>query len=410
MGAKRAESNIDWIIAFSLFFFYVVWFFLFVKPTFFEDAKPDFLTNVEQGFLNDVTWKVYTYPVVVQAQITEANVPLFVSYDLGRNVSNIFLQNHSFLVDNEKLFFVGNVRQGMNRFFLLFSNETYAQAPQLSDLFANSETLSTNSLKASFSRGLVQSIDFRGKQRVQSVTLTFNGGTLQNTSTVVKEGTVARIGVARDELSVFTYAFSQNPLLFMFIQPSNKQYVVQMDMHLDKYASYTPDASTKRGLVYPSSCESFQNNVASFSDNDTIAFLFDRMVNISVCPKNTTLNVLFRFTITNETLVKIVFVNGTNTTYTKYFSPTVSIKTAEPTSGISLSNLLALQGNTYAALKERWAADNFEIITKNTTHMMATFGTTPPEGIDVIARQQTFFLLDKFTNVQNLTVIMRGWR
>src|SRR3989344_6451995 len=222
MGEKKAESNIDWIIAFSLFFFYVVWFILFVKPTFYEDAKPNFLTSVEQGFVNDVFWKVYTYPIRVTAQMTDTNVPLFVPFDIGRNVTNIFLQNHSFLVDNGKLFFVGNVLAGTNYFFLLFSNESYSPAPQISDLFANSQTLSTTGFRAELPEGVLNTIQYRNKVRMQSMRLTFNDGTLQNTSTFVKEDTVARIGLSRDELSVFTYAFSQNPLVFMFIQPSNK--------------------------------------------------------------------------------------------------------------------------------------------------------------------------------------------
>ncbi len=411
MNRKRAESNVDWIIAFSLFFFYIVWFFIFVKPIFFADQNPDFLTNVKNGFLADTTWKVYRYPVQVVSTFTENHAPLFATYDLGLNSSFLFLHNHSFLLDTGRIFFIGDVSNGKNYFFLMASNETYTPAYEASDLYASSTTLSAMGMRSSFQNGLLTNAEYRGKVLLNKLQTTFNGETLQNTSTFVRSTTVARIGVTRDELTVNNYGFAFNPIIYTFIQPNSKTHTVQLTADLTKFGSFLTDPATSKSLAYPANCETYESNMASFFDNDTIAFLFDRRVNMSVCPKNTSLQVTFSYAIQNESLYKIVFFNGSTKNYSLFTTqPNAIIKTGEPIFGISFINLLNLKSYSYDALKQRWGADNFEIIGKNTTVTFIDIGTNPPEGINIIAQERNYFLVDKYGFVSNFTLVLRGWK
>ncbi len=411
MVTKRAESNVDWIIAFSLFFFYIVWFFIFVRPVFFTNQNPDFLTNVKNGFLADTSWKVERHPIQVTSPFTEGHAPLFAQYDLGLNSSYLFLHNHSFLLDNGRLFFIGDLLNGKNYFFLMTSNESYTPAYESSDLYASITTLSAMSMRASFQNGLLTNAEYRGKILLTDLKTTFNLGTLQNTSTFVQSGTVARIGVTRDELSVNSYGFAFNPAVYTFIEPKSKPYTVTHTADLVKFGSFLTDPAVSKSLAYPASCETYESNMASFFDNDTIAFIFDRRVNMSICPKNTSLQVQFSYAIQNESLYKIVFFNGSAKNYSLFTTqPSATIKTGEPIFGISFVNLINLKSYSYAALQQRWSVNNFEVIGKNNSVTFIDIGASPPEHVNVIAQERNYFLVDKYGAVSNFTLILRGWR
>ena len=97
---KRGTSQVDWAISLALFLIYVIWFFIFVRPTFLQDNVQESLINiVEDNFKEDYKWTVSKLPIMIHTNITNTYEPIILDFPYS------WEQNHSRLDDNKEFVF-----------------------------------------------------------------------------------------------------------------------------------------------------------------------------------------------------------------------------------------------------------------------------------------------------------------
>ncbi|MBW2997793.1 hypothetical protein KY349_05630, partial [Candidatus Woesearchaeota archaeon] len=108
--SKKALSHVDWAMSLAIFLLYLAWFFIFVNPLFTPSENIDVLLDILQDGVEDNLYQdIERVKVFAPGDITGEYEPIIIPYDYDWSESRIALSADYFVIDQEKMFFLGNL-------------------------------------------------------------------------------------------------------------------------------------------------------------------------------------------------------------------------------------------------------------------------------------------------------------
>lgn len=407
MLQKRADTQVDWAISLGLFLLYLAWFFIFVRPLYSQELKPANVDLLKEKFVENASWIVNRYPIIVNSNFSFPYEPIVVDFDFGFNKTNAFIKQKSFFIGDGKLFFINNITNNSNKFYLLNSEERYESFNEVSDLTATEDLAITSNMNVNFENATIIDVNFEGT-KINSFKIFGNGIELNvNNTNFTQEQTIARYKIIGQTLNHSSYIFAKNSRIYGLIN-AIQNHNIKIEINLDDYENYFSNDVFRGAVPYPDGCENFEEKIIDFYTNSSnLLFVFDKNVNISFCAKNTSIDVKFEFGSANETLYKIIFFKGDYTDSLKYKEGYESyFGVNERILGFSETRLLAINATPYERLKNEFGVGDFRVVVNE---LNLSYGANPTENANIYANEFDGFLLNKFADVKKITISLVAW-
>ncbi len=407
MSKKRADTQVDWAISLGLFLLYLAWFFIFVRPLYSQELRPANVDLLKEKFIENTSWTVNRYPIIINSNFSFPDEPIVADFNFDFNKTNAFIMEKSFFMGDGKIFFVNSITNSSNKFYLLNSEERYEPFNEASDLTATENLAITSNMSVDFENATIIDVNFDGI-KINSFRVLMNGIELNtNNTNFSQKRTIARYKVIGQTLNHSSYIFARNSRIYGLVR-AIQNHNMKIEVNLDNYESYFSNNVNRGNVPYPDSCNNFEGRMIDFYTNQSnLLFVFERNANISFCAKNTSIYVVFEFESGNETLYKIIFFKGDFTDSLKYLEGHESYFGAnEKISGFSETRLLVINATSYNRLKNEFGVGDFRIIVNE---LNLSYGANPVKSENIYANEFNGFLLDKFANVEKITISLMAW-
>ncbi|MEM4336571.1 MAG: hypothetical protein QXG86_01035 [Candidatus Woesearchaeota archaeon] len=405
---KVGDSQIDWVISLGIFLLYLAWFFIFIKPALFQEEASDFTSFIKENFDRDTMWVVEKVPIIIHSEKNLQKEPIIVNISSNYNETNSFMENKSFIIESNKLMFIGDVNLS-SVFYLISSNETYMMFNEVTDLKATQNSASVTDFSVDFNNFMLHSASFYGL-KIRDALFKIDGQDIDTSDSYFSDKKIAAQYLIKSQaVNISTYVFAYNPRVYMFFYTDK---TISQKFEIDNYQNYFFDNKDKGQIHYPEACyEKNTDKLALYDNNSVIFFFFNKKVNFYFCSKNDTLELKIEFNGSSEQ--KIVFFKGDFDEYIDYsgvYNAEVGIK--EETKLYSIQKIQSLSSTDYTSLKNKWDLENFRIIVKNLTNnnVIAEIGTSPYDSADIYAEEITTFSVDKFSDIEEIKIIFQSWR
>ena len=405
---KRGDSQVDWAISLGIFLLYLAWFFIFIRPSLVQEQIPNLVSLVRDNFERDAFWTVERVPIIVTSERNLTKEPIIVNISSKYSESNSFMQNQAFIINNGRLFFIGDVNFS-SIFYLISSNETYTMFNQITDLTATEQQTTVTDFSADFENFALKSAFFFGT-KIRDSMFTIEGQAINTSnSSFSNKKIAAQYSIKTQALNLTTYIFAYNPRIYLFFS-TNKNIFQRFE--LDRYEGYFFDNADNGNIHYPEACYEKNTTQLLFHDNSSnLLFLFDREVSFDFCSQNTSIELEINFD--NSAEERIIFFRGDYLNYTSYIdSYEADVGVKEELNLPSLTGIQALSLANYNDLKNRWGVQDFRIFVTNISNeeLISTIGTSPYEKATVYAEETRSFLLDKFGELEDIKISFQSWR
>lgn len=416
MKQKRGINQVDWAISLGIFLVYLAWFFLFVKPLVAPRALAALTPTIKDSFDDYTEWTVQKVPVIVLSNITGNMEPIIVNMS-NHNKSHLsFTNKRYYVIDYDKVFFLGNLTEGGNIFWMVNSSLTYTKETPVTDLISTSTYASTPDFRANFVNGLLASLQYKTKSRIKSFDFLVNDASINKSSnSYSNEKIFAKYGVSADVNNTF-YVFSNNKKVYGYFKPKQPtSSEIKLSFSLDNYTNYYANEYYKRTFDYSKrSCDDFDSNFVNFYDSsDSITIVTDVHASMEVCNTNDTISFNAVMNLTGDHWYKIILSDDNylaTLTYAKdYFA---QFGFAEEIDGISSAKLDELKGQPYTTMKRSWDVtdnNNFKITVTNSTSNLLTYGDVPYAAANVFVEEYNMWLVDEYTNEEKVKVNIQTW-
>jgi hypothetical protein len=364
---KRGSVDVDWAISLAIFIIFLTIFFMFVFPMF--SVKPpetNIIQAVKEKFenpgANGAAWTVSK--VLIYVGNTNAGVypvSLLLPYNFG-TPNTSFPDNREFLIDENRIFFYHNLRNGS--IYLVSSNSTYSQTKASGyDLSCTSSGFSVSSnFDVSVLNGLITKIDYNG----ETAALNFDYGGLESTSSTDFWNKTFVCKYKRGFHS--TYVMGNYSMIFNYMGSENLN--LKLDLEDGRYHSYY-DSSAHTIPYNDNTCKSFSTDIIDLYDTDGIAFVSKDM-SVTMCYSNATgekLNLSMQL----RNPYTIILHQGNYANITPYTGTRIELGALQTLTGLSYDKLVQLNQSRrtrYEELKSEWgisAVNEFDWRVSNKT-------------------------------------------
>ncbi|MFW6230541.1 MAG: hypothetical protein ACOC32_00800 [Nanoarchaeota archaeon] len=432
MRKKAMGSQVDWAISIAIFLLFTLWFFIVLRqyvPT--ERIMESDIARIEEAFKEDVAFEFSRIPIFVSSPIAKDNVPVFVKNPV--NWSSFVLDDYLYSVEDEdNMFFMADVEEGMNVFFMKHSEREYQNA-SLGDgdfLYNLSDTIVVDSQQYSvrYPDNILEEIFFRSQQHLYDFNMTMNGEYLviENASRSIPT-VFAKHDNTMDWSRLRSYVFPDNSYVFaimdIFSFVGNNvtfgfEFTIPMadTYFLEGYAPYS--------VSFSSGCLDLQSSVIDFEgENTSTTFMFDREMDMELCDASTVNEDLILFTAEfdysptdiSKRLEFIIFSHEDTYVRTKdqvILPSNMSSGIKESYSGISRSKLTELSSRDVEDLVDSWNFSeelefSIEVYDADETYLVVE--TADPGVTDVFSRTFSYYLIDPFGNRKPVLVNIKTW-
>ncbi|MCK5630243.1 MAG: hypothetical protein KAI26_06505, partial [Nanoarchaeota archaeon] len=172
MWNKRGLNQIDWVISLAIFILYISWFFLLIRPYYFPIEEDPEIELLEDAFVDDIIWTIYKTPLVVFSDIHITYEPVEVNFSLELEESSFaFADNRYFTLFENNLYFLADLKNSSNLFWLVNSDETYEKPNIHTDLYATDYSASVSSMRATYHDGLLKKAYYKGDLVIDELAL-----------------------------------------------------------------------------------------------------------------------------------------------------------------------------------------------------------------------------------------------
>jgi len=403
--AKRADSQVDWVMSLGIFLLYIAWFFIFIKPQVAEKADlQSAVQNLESNFLENITWTIDKAPVFIDSSIINQKEPIIADFPYEWDNANSYLYKY-FIIDNGKLFFLHDLNASQDILWMIHSDYVYNQPFFSGDLNATETQAKTTSLTVNFANSLLQTAEF-SSTRIYGFNIFVNGISLNTNNNSFSDSTIAGIYKIYSNANNTHYVFSNNNMIYSTINnPSN----TELYFNIDGYPSYYVNEDNYGSIDYnSSSCTNLVASQIDFYGATAMAFIFNEENQLSICPANGTID--FRIDLSHgENTYKIILHNNNEefANYTNSYSAEIGFPVSAE--GISFSKINQTFMGNYTQKKSEWLSERDFNIKAATDNSTMEFGLTAPTAADVYASELKSFMLDEYADKQNITINIRLW-
>ncbi|RMF54375.1 hypothetical protein D6745_05425 [Candidatus Woesearchaeota archaeon] len=324
---KRGASQIDWVISMAIFLIYLAWFFIFISPLTTQPERfSSLISIIDENFKESVLWDVEKLPIIVSSPKDFELAPVIIDFGFNWTPSNSrFSDGTPFVVEDGKMFFLKDLSNGSNVFWLSHSDYEYEPPDFFFDLEANETEANTPTFRIMTDFYILKRLVFKAVERIHSAKYYINGveieGMLQNTS-FYTNGIFARYDAYTDPLTHTSRVFADNTIVYSEIKMQDAALPVNFSMgfELFSYANYYSDNSFFGSFDFSrNQCYNYSSNSIDFYNAfGGLGFGFDRKVNFSFCTTNETrLFLNMSFPVYDNATYVIIAHNGS---YDDFFS------------------------------------------------------------------------------------------
>jgi hypothetical protein len=416
---KRGESQIDWIISLSLFLIYIAWFFIFIRPNIsLGTSKDTLITILKTNFDADSSWELKEYPLFVEYNSSGGRKPLMLDYTQNRT-DIYFTDGTPFVIWNSKLFFVANVSQGMNAWWLIEgvnqSNDFYYEG-----LNTENDRAATENLSVYFEDSMPQNVLYKGTVLIGDISYEINGESFSPVShNYTNRGMVAFFTAAGTNINHTTVIFPYIPETENFIDLGQDEgYNMVIDADLYQFRSYYSDNGNYGNFQYSNSSQNLNytyNYITLTGSSGSISMFFDSDVKFNFTYYNTTLRVKMVLPIEGDYNYRLQFHDGNYSSAVKK-SYSSSFGAVKKLRGVNLNNI----STNYSRLKARWgfpADRNFQILVYENSSaflyadsdILQQIGKYDESSKSVYTESQDIKALDETGNYRTISLLYKIW-
>jgi len=422
---KKGVNQIDWVLSLTIFLLYLLWFFVFVRPMFEpEEELSPLLSIVYDGFKDDTSWQMKKVPVFIWSNVTEDYYPIILNMSypwVSENFS--FDDNDYFFFSENRVMFLKNLSNGTNVVWLVNSDDNYTRPNPVFDIDSEivSASIGSKEFRAEYVEGLLYKIRYKNITSIKSSELYMNNIAVPKENNSYNSSNIlAKYQIQVANYNVTSYVFAENTVVHNYIDLDSTyslEQTVRLSFSLYTYPWYYAN-NERHGLINYSSnsCSNATSSYFDFYGNDGISFLFDRDVEFSICYDNSTrLGMNITFTLMNNTRYRVMAHQGSYTSTTGYLNDyTYDFGAIETITGRSMSKLTTINATSYSTLKFKWGFPDerdFSFLVKNAsgTEIFNYDEETPPLLKNVYVNEQKDNLINKYGNMDNITIVVRSW-
>ncbi len=423
---KKGIAQIDWVVSFVIFFLYLAWFFVIIRPIATPPSSTDSqLSSVRENLLNDASWSVDTVPIFILTNLTLQEEPLIVPFPFSWEARHIgFRDNTDFYLSDGKIFFIANISNvSKNIFWIAHSAENYTSANTSRGLIANSQTVTLDSAEFStgFADSVPQKIIHSGKVRMSRFNISHDSSPVitSDYSAEVFDKTfiIARYASKTDLFNASFYVFATSPRIYGFISSNTYQaHNITITATLHNYTNYHATENQRGLITLNSTCTFFSSAyIDAYDETDGISFFTQEAANGSICGSGGATILALTLPLKNETSFIIHVHKGTYRNTTKYsHSKKESVGVNEQVTGISLRLVEDINNTDYSGLKRNWSYSpekNFAFFLFNRSEdiVLGYQPVAPPLTSNVYVSRSFVNTLDKNGLKKKHTLLVRGW-
>ena len=387
MWNKRGMNQIDWAISLAIFILYISWFFLLIRPYYLPDANIPLMHSLEEELMDDIIWKVNRTPLIIFSDIEASYEPAAVNFSLALDKSNFaFSDNRYFTLVEDSLYFLADLKEGANLFWLVSSDKTYEEPNVQTDLIAANYSASVSGMRSNYYDGLLHRVYYKGGAAInnfevmrQNIPVEVNSSSFFSSKIMAVHSADTNAGFNHS-----SFVFGHNSRIYNKIKldPFIDQRRVMLNMKITGYPKYYADNLNFGEIKYPDQCADFDKQwIFFYNDEDVLYLILEDESEIRLCysdDNETELNI--EIDIERETEYRIYFEPFANKTQGFNFTEIMSrlhfgdyesyFGMPEEIEGISEEKMDIIQNISYLRLKSEWgfpAQRDFRITLFNET-------------------------------------------
>lgn len=412
--SKKALSHVDWVISLSIFLMYLIWFFVFVKPMIGPSQDMEVLLNIlEEGSENYLFQNVQRIQVKITEEYTKEYEPIIIDFDESWTSSNIAHTADHFIIDEGKMFFLGNMTN-TSIFKIYYPLDVLRFSPELS-ISADEESARVEGFSAFFENYLLDYIFFDNSKKMFDFSIEVDEETIDEEGMFENNTFLAQYKKTVNGINVSAYVFAENPRIYILIESNDyRNHSVVIDFATYNYSNYYFTPLSNGRLSYGAqSCRYYDSNFLDLYDsNSGMLITFDKNISMRLCTNETNSAIRLEFELYSETEneFNIIMHYGDYREVREYpLQPITGV--TETLTTISTEKAAWLKNRNYDYLKQifNYPKDRDFNITLTSEVITTSYGVEPPEVVDVYARKIEGFIIDNDYTTEKATLALTVW-
>ena len=413
--SRKALSHVDWAMSLAIFLLYLAWFFIFVKPLFTPSENIDVLLDILQDGVEDNLYQdIARVNVFVPGDITGEYEPIIIPYTYDWSESSIALSADYFVIDQEKMFFLGNL--SATKKFYIYHPHRALEFSTLRTLSSNDERAVVEGFTANFNGYLLDNIYYDGEQRLSGFTIEVDEEEIEGEGNFLNNTFLSRYQRTTDQVNISSYVFAENPKIYSFISSNDFQnHSIRIDFATYNYTYFYLDPLSSGEISYGigPNCRYYESGFIDLNDGSSgMLITFNRDIDLRLCSNETNALVRLEFDLAagSEDGFNIILHQGGEDAVLDYpLNPIVGA--TETLKTVSLKKVAKMKNRNYDYLKQLFHypdARDFNITVESAV-VSATFGTEHPVAEDIYARKIEGFMLDENYNQERALLTLTVW-
>jgi hypothetical protein len=421
MKEKRASSQIDWVISLGIFLLYLAWFFVYVRGLAQPAQTTDtLLSSLRESFIQNTTWTTAVMPLFVRSN-TSGNEPIITDFRMGwTNFS--FSDNSYFELRGSKMFFIKDLKQGVNTYYLAKSDDSYPAAQGDFEMYATDELATVNSqfFTAEIEDSLVSKVGYDGITALSSLSIAQNSNVI-DTLSAVKSSNISpmlaeyKFNTQGFNMSTFVIAGFPRIYGYMWLNALANNNVT-ITLQLANYTQYYVNEEDRGSIAFNLSiCRTRETRYIDFyNSRNGLTIIAPEGAKIRQCQSENGLEADIEMFLANETAYELIFHEGEYNETQKYLSNyAAEFGMPQNITGISLEAVGRINSTAYPVLKGQWQYPekrDFNFILSNSSNdVIYDYSPVHPSSQNVFAKQEKIYVVNKYGEREMYSLRLLGW-
>lgn len=411
----KALSHVDWAMSLAIFLLYLAWFFIFIKPLVVPSEEiGDLISVLDDGIKDNVfedVERVYTFIPNVPSDSTDLE-PIIVDYTQSWNQSRIAHSADHFEIDNNKLFFLGNLSNSTR--FTMYHPLKKLKRTTERRVHASEDKTTYESFSAYFDNALLDYVHFSGARRLVDFSIELDDSDFSGDDSFTNWSFLAKYNLEGDEANNSAYVFADNSRVYSYMTPNdNKNHTVVLSFVFYNYTDYYFDPVSNGDLEYliRPRCYSYTSDYLTLYDSEGgVTITFDDNITYSLCTNDTNVLLDLAFDLDEEVNYNLYFFEGPLSDMLDYpIAPVEGV--TETLEIVSRENAQYYNNRDYSYMKQLFGFPDTKDfnVTISGEGFTASYGTQHPDIADIYAQKIETFTLDRDLNQERVTVLLTVW-
>ncbi|PLW80150.1 hypothetical protein C0585_04510 [Candidatus Woesearchaeota archaeon] len=288
MFKKRGFTQVDWAMSLAIFLMYLAWFFVIVKPQVVDTQilSPNYV-ELKSEFIEKSSSKVSLIPLIISSEDIIENEILEIDLSFLEYDDYGILTDNPYYIEDDNLFILKSINSSKTiDYIVVCENQTYEDISfQDQGIYINNGSINTNgNISIEYSYG-IDSILNNGIERIDNIRYYQNDERLDPNISVDNKGLILELEEEFQPYSVrYDVRSGKDYIRGKYRKDENfEDFNTTITLDVKDYEDYFI-TNLNQGNLSDGDCDSESSKYIKFqNDNETLIFLFNKYVNISLC-------------------------------------------------------------------------------------------------------------------------------